>query len=277
MTLAEIFEHEKIEYFAPIELSRLKITKPYLLERCAVRAECGSALMMCVPYFSSMPENISAYACARDYHLYFEGLFDRIIPKLSQLYHGYSFYGFADHSPISEVDAAAMAGLGVIGDNRLLITKKYSSFVFVGEIISDMPAEGYGMSVYEGETRTCTHCTACKQGCPVGLDICLCLSALTQKKGELDVEQKRRLAEHGVAWGCDICQSVCPYTKAAFERGSIYTPIEFFYERRLEKIDIDLLNGMSDEDFSARAFSWRGKETIARNLKILKEGTKKQC
>ena len=135
MTLGEIFESEKIEYYAPIELSRVRIQKPYLLSRCGISEETGSALMICVPYFSTVPENISAYACARDYHLYFEGLFDRIIPKLRELYPSYSFYGFADRSPISEVYAAALAGLGVIGENHLFICDKHSSFVFLGEII----------------------------------------------------------------------------------------------------------------------------------------------
>jgi len=269
MTLFEIFESEKIEYYAPIELSRVKIQKPYLLSRCSVSAESGSALMICVPYFSGVPENISAYAASRDYHLYFEGLFDRIIPKLKELYPGYSFYGFADRSPISEVYAAALAGLGMIGENHLFISEKYSSFVFLGEIISDMPATQYGMELYEGNVRECKRCGACAKKCPAGLDAGECLSALTQKKGELDEDQKRRLIEHGVAWGCDICQNVCPYTRAAADSGSIYTPIDFFYEKRIEKIDTDSLYAMSDEEFFERAFSWRGKETLERNLKIL--------
>ncbi len=269
MTVAQIFEREKIELCAPLPLSRAKVIKPYLLERCGVSADEGSAMMICVPYFSSVPENISAYACSRDYHLYFERLFDRILPELRELFPGYSFYGFADHSPISEVPAAAAAGLGVIGDNHLFITDKYSSFVFLGEVISDMPAEGYGMPLYTGEVRTCRHCTACSRGCPEGLDTSECLSALTQKKGVLDDREKAKLTEHGIVWGCDRCQNVCPYTKAAISSGSIYTPIDFFYEKRIEKIDLDALYAMSEEEFFERAFSWRGKETIARNLRIL--------
>ena len=269
MTLSDIFESEKIEYYAPIELSRTNIIKPYLLSRCNIDPNEGSVLMICVPYFSGMPENISAYACARDYHLYFEGLFDRILPKLREMYQGYSFFGFADHSPISEVSAAAAAGLGVIGDNHLFICEKYSSFVFLGEIISDMPAKGYGAGIYRGEVQGCIHCGACKRGCPEGLDSTQCLSALTQKKGELDASERARLTSHGIAWGCDKCQSVCPYTKAAVERGSICTPIGYFYENRIEKIDLAELYSMSEEEFLSRAFSWRGRETIARNLKIL--------
>lgn len=275
MTLRELFDSEKIEYYAPVSLSAVRVIKPYLLERCGVLPETGSALMMCVPYFSAHPENISAYACSRDYHLYFERLFDRIIPRLREIYPGYSFYGFADHSPISEVPAAAIAGLGVIGDNHLFITEKYSSFVFLGEIISDMPAENYGIELYRGGVRTCTHCGACKRGCPEGLDVSGCLSALTQKKGELDDSEKGRIAAHGIAWGCDRCQNVCPYTRSAIKRKSIYTPIGFFYEKRIERIDLEELWSMSEEEFFERAFSWRGRETIARNLKIL--GGKDRC
>lgn len=272
MTLSEIFESEKIEYYAPLELSRTKVIKPYLLSRCGIDPSCGSALMICVPYFSGMPENISAYACARDYHLYFEGLFDRILPKLRELYPDHSFFGFADHSPISEVSAASAAGLGVIGDNHLFITEKYSSFVFLGEIISDMPAECYGVGIYRGEKRGCFHCGACMAGCPAGLESTECLSALTQKKGELSDTERAKLTEHGIAWGCDRCQSVCPYTKRAAESGSIFTPIDFFYDSRIEKIDIEQLYLMSEDEFFSRAFSWRGKETVARNLRILGGG-----
>lgn len=269
MTLADIMQKEKIEYYAPVALSRLNVIKPYLLSRCGVDAQVGSALMMCIPYYASAPENISAYASARDYHLYFEQLFDRLIPQLKVLYPEYSFWGFADRSPISEVHAAAAAGLGVIGDNHLFITEKHSSFVFLGEIISDMPAEKYGIGLYDGDIGLCKKCGACQKGCPAGLDVSECLSALTQKKGELDDSEKKRITEHGIAWGCDKCQNVCPYTKEAIRCGSIFTPIDFFYEKRIEKIDIDSLYQMSDEEFFARAFSWRGRETIARNLRML--------
>ena len=270
--LSDIFEAEKIEYYAPIELSRANVIKPYLLSRCSIDKQKGSALIICVPYFSTMPENISAYACSRDYHLYFEGLFDRILPRLRELYPGYSFFGFADHSPISEVGAAALAGLGVIGDNHMLITEKYSSFVFLGEVISDMPAENYGIDIYRGEALLCEHCGACLRTCPAGLDISECLSSLTQKKGELSAEEQKRLEAHGIAWGCDKCQSVCPHTKRAVSRESIFTPIDYFYNSRIEKIDLEELYSMSEEEFFSRAFSWRGRETIARNLKILGGG-----
>ena len=269
MTLGEIFASEKIEYYAPVRLSDVYVQKPYLLERISVSAECGSALMICVPYFTGKSENISAYACGCDYHLYFEGLFDRIIPRLRELYPGYSFWGFADRSPISEVYAAAKAGLGVIGENHLFISEKYSSFVFLGEIISDMPAENYGMELYAGEARVCRGCGACKRQCPSGLSVSECLSALTQKKGELSPDERERLIAHKSVWGCDICQNVCPYTREAVERESIFTPIDFFYRKRIENIDLDTLYSMSDEEFFERAFSWRGRETIERNLKIL--------
>ena len=269
MNIRDVFDSEKIEYFAPLPLCDLKVIKPYLVERLCISCECGSALVLCVPYFTSMPENISAYAASRDYHLYFEGLFDRVIPRLHEMYPEYSFYGFSDHSPIDEVHAAARAGLGVIGDNHLFITEKYSSFVFIGEIISDMPAEKYGLAVHSGEVQTCCHCGNCKKSCPEGLDVASCLSALTQKKGTLCEEEAERLISHGVAWGCDRCQSVCPYTKKAAERGSIFTPIDFFYQSRIEKIDIDTLYSMTDEEFVSRAFSWRGRQTVERNLKIL--------
>ena len=72
-----------------------------------------------------------------------------------------------------------------------------------------------------------------------------------------------------MAWGCDRCQNVCPYTKKALDAGGIYTPIDFFYEKRIEKINVQELFSMGDEEFFERAFSWRGRETLERNLRII--------
>ena len=67
--------------------------------------------------------------------MFFSSLFGEILPILRKSFPEYKFEGFTDHSPIDEINAAALAGFGMIGANGLLITEKYSSFVFVGEIV----------------------------------------------------------------------------------------------------------------------------------------------
>ena len=149
----------------------------------------------------------------------------------------------------------------------MIITEKYSSYVFLGEIITDAVIECEPI-----EPRRCTGCGKCKKACPgYAADEFFCLSALTQKKGELTEDEKNIIRKYKSAWGCDICQQVCPVTENAIKCGSIYTPIEFFKTNRTEHLTSALIEGMSDEEFKRRAYSWRGKQTVLRNLKILEE------
>ena len=89
--------------------------------------------------------------------------------RLEECY-GRHFWGFADKSPLSETYTAACAGLGIIGDNHLLINEKYGSFVFIGEILSEVPAEELGYDGREPVTGGCLHCGKCAAKCPYHLD-----------------------------------------------------------------------------------------------------------
>ena len=97
-----------------------------------------------------------------------------------------------------------------------------------------------------------------------------CLSAVTQKKGELTDDEREYILQYGSAWGCDICADVCLFSQKA-----AVTPIEFFYEDRTPYLTIETLQNMTDEEFAQRAYAWRGKAVIERNLKLLQnENTK---
>lgn len=267
--LVDFFENEKIEYYAPVPIKKLKVIRPHLLTSKVESARDGSALMICVPYFVGYGDNVSAYAVGRDYHLYFRELFSRLVELLRSLYPGYEFFGSADHSPIDEVHAAAVASLGVIGEHGLLITERYSSMVFIGEILSDMPVSEYGCKAAEYVVGRCEGCGICARHCPVSLRKNDCLSALTQKKGELCPQMKNSIAKSGCAWGCDVCQKACPHTKRAEESGRIYTDVDFFRSDAVKKLTSEYLLSMSDGEFSLRAYSWRGKKTILRNIGII--------
>lgn len=259
----EILAREKIEYVSALPLSDCIVNRPYLLERAGIDAERGSAIMIAVPYYvkDEGERNISLYAASRDYHLYFKELFARVLPLFREKFPQNIFCGFSDHSPINEVNAAAKSGLGIIGKNHMLITEKYSSFVFLGSMICDVPTESC-----KGEIKECENCGLCERTCPVGLDSLRCLSALSQKKGELTDKERERLLSCGSAWGCDICQSCCPHSLQPAE-----TDIEFFKMGRLCHITTDIIDAMTDEDFAARAYSWRGRETLLRNLRIFEK------
>ena len=266
--IRELLQQWKIDCFAPLPLSACTVKKPYLLEREGIRD--GSVIIIAVPYrtpLCDVPErNLSAYAVCKNYHAFFDALYADVLPRLSAAYPEHRFAGFADHSPIAEVEAAAKAGLGVIGKNHLLLTEKYSSYIFLGELVTDaaLPCELFPV-------RECENCGACMRACPAS-KLGTCLSALTQKKGELNDAEKSAMLAYGSVWGCDICQDSCPHTLRAKATQSIYTPIPYFYEDPVPVLTLDVLDQMSDEHFLTRAFSWRGKEVVRRNLALFEKG-----
>ena len=268
--LLNFLQKKNIDLVGALPLSACRIMRPYLLERANIKN--GTVFMLAVPYFSRACDeesrNISAYAVSRDYHLFFEQLYDELLPYLAERFPTAHFAAFADHSPISELHAAARAGLGVIGKNGLLLTEKYGSYVFLGEVITDMeiPCE-------VGAVKLCEDCGACTNACPsIVNEKSVCISALSQKKGKLSEEEQQILHDTNTVWGCDRCQESCPYNQLAKEKGSIYSPIPFFNEATLPSLTVEKIENMSDADFSHRAYSWRGRETILRNLQIYEEG-----
>lgn len=269
--LSEILQKNHIDCFAALPLSACRVTKPYLLERAGITS--GSAVILAVPYFTpacvSPERNLSAYAVGYNYHAFFDALFAELLPLLKERYPEHRFAGFADHSPIAEIEAASRAGLGVIGKNGLLLTERYSSYVFLGELLTDAPLP-YTLV----EPRFCESCGLCKKICPME-KIGTCLSALTQKKGELDEAEIIALRRYGSCWGCDLCQEVCPHTVRAIQSGSIYTPIPYFHENNIPRLSLAILDAMEEDEFQKRAYSWRKRETIRRNLLLLQEKDEK--
>lgn len=268
--ITELLKNENIELFSFLSLDECQIKRKYLLDRVGITS--GSAVIMAVPYVSDDfgIGNISEYAKPRDYHLFFSSLFARIIKVLKSDFPDFAFVGFADHSPIDERHAAALSGLGIIGKNGLLLTEKYSSFIFIGEIITDahIPSNA-------GEITYCSGCEKCISHCPSSKSPELgCLSAVTQKKHDLSENEATLMCASGTVWGCDTCQLVCPYTERAVKNSTIYTNIPFFKEKRIPILTYRLVSEMSDEEFSERAYSWRGRETILRNLSIFENSLK---
>ena len=268
--ISRIFGKEKIEYFGVIPYAEARKTRPYLLERAGVAAR--SAIVFLVPYFTGWGENISAYAAVMDYHYVVGSMLTRLSESLTEAFPSGKFIGFTDHSPIDERAAALASGLGVLGKNGLIINEKYGSLVFLAAIFTDLDlTEGFTPS----EPRYCINCAKCESACPTATlpkankgedDIPDCLSAITQKKGALTEREIALMKEHNTVWGCDICQKVCPYNKDI-----PITPIEEFRASRIPRLDKEILNSLSDEDFKKRAFSWRTRAVPERNLKAVYE------
>ena len=262
---------EGIELMGAVPLRECRIEREYLLKREGI--EDGTCIVFAIPYLSETADtserNISAYAVSRDYHFFIRELGRALLPALYEKFPKNKFALFADHSPIDERDAAVKCGIGTFGDNRLIMNAKYSSFFFIGELITDavLPPDAPTESV-------CIHCGKCKTECPMTIYGCDCFSAVTQKKGELSDTEKNLIRKYKCAWGCDVCQDVCPLTVAARARGSLYTKIPFFCESVTPSLTSELVRSMDEDDFLRRAFSWRGRDVILRNLSLLEDEEK---
>lgn len=223
-----------------------------------------TVIVACFPYLLEEGEyegrNISKYAVVADYHEVAVNRLESAANQLRALYPENEFAVFADNSPIPEVKAACLAGLGVRGMNSLLITGNYGSYVFIGEIVTDLPTE-----CDEAEINFCIRCGKCISECPAsaigknGIETKICLSEITQKKGDLAPDELRLMRECGCVWGCDICQDICPMNKNAAA-----TEIEEFLSSPVARVE----TGCSLE---GRAYEWRGRKVIERNIAIQSE------
>lgn len=256
--ICELLKKEKIEYFGVIPMSEVRIINESLYERSFTDFTPKSIIILLVPYYAGEFDgrNISRYAVPRDYHLYFKNLYSRLEAELNEKYPEYSFKGFADHSPIGETYAAAKCGLGVVGDMFQLINEKYGSHAFIGEIFTDAEFDSYDLT----EVKFCSHCGKCRSACPCENE---CLSEITQRKGELSDREKKLIIKSGCYWGCDICREACPMNASC-----AVTPIDFFKENLTPHVTAELIEGMTKDEFSSRAYGWRGKKTILRNLEL---------
>lgn len=197
-----------------------------------------------------LPKFLSRYATVVDYHIVCGNMLEKSCQKLKQKYKDNCFEWFCDNSPVPEVYAACVAGLGKKGDNGLLITKEYGSFVFLGEIVTDLEID------CENQYSECSHCGKCKKECPVTLKKENCLSKTSQKK-QVSEQELQKLKQHNILWGCDICQNACPMNKNTLKTDIL----EFINGYRGEYI--------IGEDTECRPYTWRGTDPINRNIKNL--------
>ncbi len=220
-----------------------------------------SVIVACFPYLLDdamyADRNISRYAVVTDYHSVALDRLESAAKCLKSLYPEHEFAAFSDNSPIPEVKAACLAGLGAKGKNSLLITQKYGSFVFIGEIVTSLE-----LSFGSYAEQPCIGCGKCIQACPVsalaenGFKRSACISEITQKKGELSPDEEKLMKECGCVWGCDICQEVCPMNQNA-----AVTEIEEFLSSPIAHIE----TGCS---LDGRAYEWRGRKVIERNIAV---------
>lgn len=251
---ADFFQNEKITVYGEISAENLHIIQPHLMPD-----GIKSAIVWLIPYYTGHhpDRNISLYAVSKDYHLYSKELGLRLCRAAKEVFPNDEFYSFCDSSPVNEVAAAVTAGLGVLGKNRLLINETYGSFVFVSCLLSTLEPD----APKNEPLKSCIGCGRCLSACDfLSGKSDVCKSELNQRK-ELTESELKAVRSEKIRWGCDVCQQVCPMNKDV-----PLTPISFFYEDLIEKVTPQLLSEMPKSEFKQRAFAWRGKKTILRNV-----------
>lgn len=219
-----------------------------------------SVVSLGVSYYpGEHPENlegggrVARYAWGRDYHLVIKERLRELRAELEEaLGCRIKARAFTDAVPLLERSAAQHAGLGFFGRNSCLINQNIGSYFYIADLILDQEIEPDAHG-----TGTCGKCTRCMSACPTGaikspgvVDARLCISYLTiENTGEIPRELRRAVSDW--AFGCDVCQEVCPYNKRKatrsrwpeFSAGSGAGP----YLKITEVLDI-----RTDEEFEER-------------------------
>lgn len=157
---------------------------------------------------------VASYACARDYHATIREMLAELFSAIKEIWPEVGGRIFVDTAPLAEKQLAVEAGLGWIGRQSLLVTPRFGTCVLLGELLLCDGADSYD-APFEGPG--CGDCRRCIDSCPTQaisdsrtLDARRCISCRTIERGSgtgIDL--------HGWIFGCDACQSCCPYNLRA--------------------------------------------------------------
>ena len=157
---------------------------------------------------------ISQYAFGEDYHHVIKKKLKAFMAFIQEEIGEVGGRVFVDSAPVMDKAWAAKSGLGWVGKNTNLISKKRGSFFFIAELILDLELE-YDLPA----TDHCGNCTACIDACPTEaliapyqIDGSKCISYLTiELKDQIPSEFQGKMDQW--AFGCDVCQTVCPWNR----------------------------------------------------------------
>lgn len=157
--------------------------------------------------------NIAHYAKGKDYHFWFRSQLNVLMKKLKAQFPQETFLSYTDAVPLLERDHAQQAGLGWIGKNTCLIDRKDGSLFFIGEILTSLSVENKP----DISPDFCGTCTACMDSCPTQafesprvLNASKCIAYWNIESKTIPPEPMRE-AMGDWFFGCDVCQTVCPW------------------------------------------------------------------
>lgn len=252
--------------------------------RAEIRRDPSSLLpsarsIICVGKVYKQPEavpHIAQYAVTRDYHDVMKSNLEKLAVKLQQTYGHFEYRSFVDTGPLLERSYARLAGLGWIGRNTCLINQDLGSWFYLGELITSLPLEPDVPAA-----DRCGTCVRCVEACPTQalqpgglrtlLDANRCISYYTiEHKGEIPEARRADLGEW--AFGCDICQDVCPWNARAVETN------DPAFASAIPAASLEDLAKLSPEEFRLHFRStpvWRAKHSgFVRNVAIVMGNSK---
>ena len=192
---------------------------------------------------------VSIYARGRDYHKVLRSRLQQLADRIRAETGEFGFRVFTDSAPVMELPLAEKAGLGWRGKHTLMLNREAGSMFFLGEILVDI-----ALPVDQPASAHCGACQACIDVCPtqaiVGpgrLDARRCISYLTiELKSSIPLELRALIGNR--VYGCDDCQTVCPWNKFAQK-----AVVPDFDERNaLGSSGMVALFGWSESEFNQR-------------------------
>ncbi|MER2127266.1 tRNA epoxyqueuosine(34) reductase QueG [Solibacillus sp.] len=200
-----------------------------------------------------------------DYHTAVRERLQLIEAWLVEHVPGVKLKSMVDTGELVDRAVAERAGIGWVGKNCSIITPEFGSYVYLGEVMTNIPFAP--STPIEDE---CGDCTLCIDVCPTGaivapgqLNSQRCIAFLTQTKGFLPDEFRTKIGNR--LYGCDTCQTVCPKNKGKIN----WIHEEFTPDPELAKPLLQPLLSISNKEFKAKfghvSGSWRGKKPIQRN------------
>jgi epoxyqueuosine reductase len=192
---------------------------------------------------------VARYARGRDYHKVLKQRMRQYVTGLSQRLDTFvTARWYVDDGPMLDRAAARRSGLGWFGKNTNLLTSQLGSWVFLGQVITDLELEPDAPL-----TKTCGNCVRCIDACPTGaiiapyvIDNTRCISHLTiENRGPIPVELRSGILDW--VFGCDLCQEVCPVNRKATPNNE-----NSFQRHQLALIDLVELLEMSEDQFRQR-------------------------
>lgn len=238
-----------------------------------------SLILVLLNYFPSQIQSdpeapiVSKYAYGKDYHFVVKERLIKLLEFIQSDISACNGRAFVDSVPILERAWAKESGLGWIGKNSLLISRKLGSYVFIGELIIDLELD-YNSAA---ETDHCGTCSRCMDACPTGaivkphtIDARKCISYLTiENKDEISPDLREKLNNR--IFGCDICQDVCPWNKKLIETEiPEFKPVPGLLEmKKSEWINLD--KTIYNKMFRSTAFERAGYKKLMGNISDLSQ------